>query len=556
MPSLDTVATLKPKRYFELVGGVQYNTSEIISTNSEFEELINIDTTKIGALQKAPFQTQFGPQMSATSTVNGSTVFEDSSKVGHRLAVVDNAGATHGTIVEQTSGSTTPKYSLLTAGTKTEFAQTFGYLFATNKTDGLISTNDLSTWGTVNCVNAPKCDFVVEYNRYLYLFGDPNHPQRVYRGFIQDPNVTPVAFVLHDQSGTLTTIGVDDSRYIQPGMVMDIVTHGTSTVAYTVTVLTVPNRTSFTVASASFTLSDTDEIYLTGTKTGNIISILWDPAHDYFETPAKGEVIIMGVVSNNRLILCTENATYRYDGSGLVTVDPTIGASHRQPASIGRFTFWLHKGIVYRYDGYVPVPISDSIRPLLLSISDYSICRAIPDKTGSRLFLYIGTTTFGRLTQTDVWAVYSVFSDKWEFRTDMNCVSGFVDATGNGLPAMISCTSDGKMFQIDLGTTAEFYSAKTKFDAQDNPEMLKQYRYVTVVSTSPGGNIAFSVDFQRDNYISIGQITDRIQTFELPNDTNGNFFSLQWTDNQDGDGPNFLGYTVWYQETGLVIPDR
>jgi len=559
MPSVQSIPNLKSKRYFELVGGVQMNASEILSTDSEFEELLNIQSVRLGVLQKAQYWGQFGPAVQAGNTALGATVFEDSSKVGHRLEVIDNAAHTQGQVVEQGVSGPTVRYSGLTAGKVTNFAQTFGYLFATNSTDGLVSTNDLVTWGTVNCLNAPKCDYVVEYQRYLYLFGDPVHPQRVYRGYIQDPNVNAVAYVLHDQAGTLTTIGVDESRYILPGMVLDIFPHGTTTKSYTVTVLTVPDRKSFTVASGSFTLSDTDEIYLTNTKQNNTVSILWDPLHDYFETPAAGQVITMGRVSNNRLILCTENATYRYDGSGLTTVDPNTGCSHNWAAAdLGRYTFWAHKGVLYRYDGYVPVPISDSIRSLLVTVPDYSVIRMMADKISNRLFIFLGSVTFPNtgISQNGVWAVYDIFKDKFEFRADMDCAVAFVDSTGTGLPALMVCDTHGNMFQMEAGSSAEFYSAKTKYDSQDAPEIAKHYRYVTTFSTSPGGNLFFSLDFDRSNYQGFGQVTDRIQTFELPPGSDGNFFSLQWTDDLAGDSPNLIGYTVHYDPIGIVVPDR
>lgn len=553
--ALDQLASLKVANYYNVTDGVNLNVSEILEKTTELEGSINLTSTKLGAFSQAPFWQTFGASPIPGNTPYAGYAFKDTNDNNHRLMVQNNADNTNGVISEIIATGIITRYSNLTASTPTSFDQTFGHLFAMNEVDGLITSDNLVTWSTKNAIAAPKTKYIIQYNRDLYCYGDPNMPQRVYKSFIQDPNIQAVCYAVGDQPGPLTTLTVDDSRYVQPGMILDFVTAGTTTVYATVTVLTVPSRTTITFASNAASVADTDEVYLTTTKTTAEISILWDSLHDWFDCPSNGEQIISACVSSNRLVLCQENSTYRWDGSNNTVVDDTIGcSSHYSMITAGRFAFWFYKGNYYRYDGYVPVPISNQLLPVFINIPDYTAIISLSDRTYMRIFVYLGTlTTPQQAAGTDMWGVYDILKDKWEFRSDMNAVLGFMDDTGDGEVAMMVLNSEGQMYQIETGITlAREYLLKTKYDPQQNPILTKQYRYLAVVCTVPGGDISYSLDFNRDTYFPLGTMTKKIQIFELPESAQGVFLSAGWSGNDNGDSPDFLGYSVFYSEVGYI----
>jgi hypothetical protein len=321
------------------------------------------------------------------------------------------------------------------------------------------------------------------------------------------------------------------------------------------TVVSVDSRNKITLSSA-VTISDTDEVYLTLTKQNKTISILWDPLHDWFDLPANGQVITGATVSNNRLIICQENSTHRWDGSGLVTVDPVVGCSDWFAiTTVGRFSFWMHKGMIYRYDGFVPVPIANQILPALAGVPDYMATIALPDRLYSRVFFFLGTLTDPvQVEGTNMWAVYDIMKDNWSFRSDLNMVTGFVDDTINGYEQMIGVTEDAQMFLMNVGTdSAVPYSMKTKYDSQDDPAMVKQYRYIAVVCPEPGGSVFYSLDYNRETYQPLGQIKSKFQIFALPEEAKGNVLSVRWAGNEEGKSPSYLGHEVFYEELGYIV---
>jgi hypothetical protein len=551
---IDSFSNFKNQKYYDFTGSVNLNVSELLEKPSEFEESINLIDTKLGSLQQAPWKTAFGTSPVVGYPVLGAVTFRDTSNVGHRIIAQDASGHATSSLIEIGSSSNTVRKTGLTAGKNTIFAQTFGYLFAMNSVDGLISsTGALSSWGTVNCVGAPKTNYIIEYNKNLYALGDPNMLQRVYKGFIQDPEIQAVCYVVGAQTGA--TLNVDDTRYLQIGMSVDIVTHGTSTILATYTVNAIPSRKTVTL-SGSLTVADTDEIYLAGTKAAGTISILWDKAHDWFDLSANGQPINGAAVSNNRLIIMQENVTYKYDGTSLSTVDPVVGCSSWQSiATVGRFTFWHHKGAHYKYDGFVPIPISNPILPILLQVPDYTKVVAIPDRFYNRIFVYLGTLTApAQAVGTDMWGVYDIFKDSWRLRSDMNAVVVFRDNTVAGVEAMLIGDNQGQLWQIDTGTASNLaYSMKTKYDGQNNPNELKAYRFIAVVSTSPGGNLFYSLDYNRNDYLPLGKIKDNFQIFPFPENAQGNVISIRWADDRSGASPDLLGYTIFYQELGYEV---
>lgn len=552
---IDRAAGLQADRYYELVGGTQLNIAEILVRKSDFIELINIDGSKLGTLKRAPYQTIFGSAV-RDKPILGAFNFVDSSGVAHKLVAINAANDLSSEIYEVGSLSNTARLTSLAPSKKFTFTSLLGYVFAINETDGIRTSSNLTGWGTTHALGAPVGSIIVEYNNEPYVMGDPNAPTRVYKGTLHNPNIGALAYLSGTHSAT-TTLTVDSTKYLKVGMAINVYTSGTATrtagSAGTLTISSILSDTQVTV-SAGVTAADSDEIYIHDSKVApGTMHIVWSKEKDNFELPPNGEKILGAGVSNARLLIFQENTLHRWDGAVRTTVDSDVGIStHFSFATVGRMAFWMHKGVVYRYEGDAPMPCSAAIQPVLESMTDYSICRAIGDVFNQRLFMYIGNIDCPQLKGTDMWAIYDIRKDQWDFRSDMEAAMLFKDKSGTGKEKLYLGNNHGAVYQFNYGNPTKPYSAKTNFDSQGNPETVKDYRYVIVKMPKIGGKIAIATNFNTE-YLFLGDVTQTTQVFEIPaGKAIGNEISVRWYGDGEGASPEFIGYTVLYDMQGIM----
>ncbi len=551
---IDSKADLQAERYYENTGGVNHNVSQVLMRKSEFLEKINLSGGKLGSLQNMVDRTTFGTALSKSLLGAFNFVYGGVSK---KFVAANNAGNTNAKIIEVASGSNTDRYTTLTASKPVAFGAFLDYLFAVNDTDGMKTASGaaLGTWGTTHAYGAPKGNILVDFDNVPYVMGDPAHPTRVYRGYLWNPRIAPIAFVSGDVNATQTTLNVDSTRYLKVGMVIEVIARNASPGASaleTLTITAINSKTQIAFSSTAITVSDADEIYISGSFASGQMYILWDQDGDNFELPPNGESITAATVSNGALIVFQENTMHRWDGTGRKTIDTDVGCSAGQSVfSVGSFLFWMHKGVIYMYDGTKPKPISTAIEPILQSMASYAICVGVGDVAQKRALMYIGNISCPELTASNVWAIYNIRSDTWEFMTDIEATHSFVDRTGNGVQTMYIGDSNGQLSQLLVGRNiARNWSAKTKFDHQGAPEVVKEYLHLVTICPKPAGEIAIALDFS-DEYLTLGQITKVVQTFDIPMGKLGNFASVQWRGDFRGDPAEFIGFALLFKPKGI-----
>lgn len=212
---------------------------------------------------------------------------------------------------------------------------------------------------TRNLLFAPRPKYFVVYRGLLYaanvLVGTDRYPDRIYKS---SPPTGAITFVRGPQTGTLTSLNVDSTRFLKVGMLIDIYDRKLGTKKYSLTITAVDkvaNTISF--ASTAITLANNDEIYLDGRY--GILGTFWNT--DY-PTPDKADWsavqpgtdssnAITGVrESANRLFVFTLNSANRFDGTNMVAFLKSIGCvSHRTIQNIDDdWMIWLTaRGRVY-----------------------------------------------------------------------------------------------------------------------------------------------------------------------------------------------------------------
>jgi len=551
---IDTKKDYQLQGYYNLVAGVNVNVSSLLMKANELLESKNLTSTKLGVLEIAPSKTQFGVTLVDNKPMLGGHVFLDSSGVAHKIGVINNAGGTQSVLYEIGASSNTSRKADFTASKEMDFITLLNYVFATNGTDDLATATDLSTWGTVHAVGAPKGRFIEEFNNEPYIFGNLTNKYVVYKGKLHNPAVEAIAYVSGDHASAVTAITCDSTKYLKAGQVIDIYTGGTLTKVFdSKTITSIDSDTQFTIGSTATALSDGDEIYLEDTRATNAIRILWNTEEDTFELPPNGEAMTGGAKCNNRLIIFQENSMHKWDGAVRAEISPNIGCSASKSIATvdSKYMFWMHKGSIYSYDGSYPQVISQKIQPILDSMTDYSKCVGIGDETNKRLFMYLGDISCSALTGTDVWAVYYIGQDKWEFITDIQAQISFKDKTGVNSETMYIGDEVGDIYKFMEGTSSSVaYSMKTKFDYQSRPESVKEYAYIITMSEMIGGELSYAIDGE-DNYTSLGEITDKVQTFTLPMGVKGHNISIMWSGHQSGSNSSLMGYSILYKEVGI-----
>lgn len=554
---LDAKAHLKLTGYFQYIYGVNVNVSELLQRDSELLMAVNLLTDKLGVLKKVPAPLQYGVQLVDNKSVLSGFIFIDSAGAAHKLAAINNTGATAQVLYEVGASSNVAKKSDFTASKVMDFATFLNYLFCVNDTDAVATTTDLSTWGTVNAIGAPKGKYIEEFNNEPYIAGNATNKQRIYRGKLLNPDIEALAYISGDQANaTTTTITVDSTKYITAGMKIDIYTKYTKTKvtnADSLTVASVTSKTTFTISSTNLTLQDSDEIYLEDCYNPSVMRIVWDTqGEDNFDLPPNGETVTGIKKHANRLIIFQENSMFRYDGAELVTVSDTIGCSSDKSIFVlDKKLYWIHKSVLYEYDGSEPVAVSQKVQPILDSMTNYSQVVTIGDDAKKRVMFYLGDIDCEELTATDVWAVYYVLQAKWEFKKGINATCAFTDMTGTGSTTMYIGDEDGNIFNFESGNVAAMgYEATTKFECQGRPETVKEYAHIVTKCKKPGGHLYYSLNGSPD-YKELGEITKITQTFDLPLGTRGTDISLKWSDKENGNSPEFMGWSVLYREIGI-----
>lgn len=346
---------------------------------------------------------------------------------------------------------------------------------------------------TRNLLFAPKAKYYVVYRGLLYAANvrvdNVNYPDRVYKS---SPPTGAITFIRSAQTGTLTSLKVDSTRYLKVGMAIDIYGRESSTKKYDLTITGV-NKTDNTISfsSASITVADNDEIFLDG-RFG-VLSTLWNT--DY-PTPDKADWTavqpgtdssnaITGVrEASNRLFVFTLNSANKFDGNTMIAFSKSIGcASHRSIQNLDDdWLVWLTaRGRVYARNEAAGQQeyISRGIYNKFLSkLTLTQMKAAAAGITDGEYTIYVGVVD-GEPSR----AVYDFGSNTWSIDALGHPTLMYANDVVSSVIKPLFLSNDGKIYQDDTGFTdaekvTRFQMDLGKSNHGTNNEKIFQGHYI------------------------------------------------------------------------------
>lgn len=395
----------------DLSGGVQRATSALLRKRNEVLSAKNGDFhLRIGAVTRRFGYEKVGRTIQQGNDSLGAGVFRYGSNFKIVVGINDATNSQATLQVLDTAEYWTTILSGATANTRFQLLNDNDQLYvagyAADPRTYLPLTNidaSLSASTSRNVYKAPAARFIAEYNDQLYAIncqvGGKVYPDRVYQS---SPSMGAITFVQTDQSGLLLQLRVDSTRYLKPGMQVDIYSAGTE--AKQVSALTIisvdKNNRKISFAASQISVKDNDEIWLTGTK--GTLSRFWntdDPtpeSADWFKVPPGKESnphFTGWGKNNNRLFLFTRNTFLKWDGANLITVSDAVGCvSHETIQNIGSWTLWLHDTGVWGYNdntGQLKL-LSIAVAPYIRAINQSNLRYASAGVVGSVYKLALG----------------------------------------------------------------------------------------------------------------------------------------------------------------------
>lgn len=158
------------KTISNFAGGINMKVSPLIIKDSECELILNYNLDLVGALTKRNGYTVFGTQPVAGKTILGLYQFNDTSgSESNPLMVANIAGDATSVIYEYVTGTWTSRNTASAASKKTRFATFIDYVFRVNGSNTVLSSADLTTWGTTNCPLTITPKFIANYEDRVYV---------------------------------------------------------------------------------------------------------------------------------------------------------------------------------------------------------------------------------------------------------------------------------------------------------------------------------------------------------------------------------------------------
>ena len=214
-----------------------------------------------------------------------------------------------------------------------------------------------------NVLNAPACKFIAQYAGQLYAINcnvnGVNYPDRLY---ISSPALGVVTQIQAATSSWVTQLHVDLVQYLKVGMTIDI--YGAQTTNLKVQALQITSvdklNNMIGFSGQVINVNIHDEVWISG-RFGQY-TMLWNTDYPTPQTclniirlPSSAldeNVAFTGyIVNNNRLFLFTKNTFFKWDGTNLTQLAPSVGCvNHNTIQNIGSWTLWAHTTGVWGYN--------------------------------------------------------------------------------------------------------------------------------------------------------------------------------------------------------------
>jgi len=558
-------------KQFDFSAGVQTATSFLLRRSNEVEKAVNSRfDDEIGGIVSRKGYTLFGSQVEDGKDGLGLHVsnFDGGSKL---LMAIDNAGSTETRIYHVQSGSNTQlTMTEPDNGTEMQFVDAINetYVVGYSATDDSYMAphniqEDLTASQSRNLTDAPDgAKFVASFDGLLLLMnvkiGSDVYPDRIYKGFPK----AEVTFIRGDQSGTLTTLEIDSTRFIKVGQVVDIYTAGTDTkVEDSITVASVDkanNKIGFT--SRTIDVSDNDEIWLEDRKDEFAYffnSTAPTPEQSDFIRIPQGRVASRAITghakSNNRLFIFTKSSTIKIsgrNGNPVILFDDVGCISHKSIQSIGDWLIWLDaSGNIRGYNdstGQFDI-ISKAVKRDYLELLTQAQMAASTSGSMEDIYkIYIGT-----VNGKNIRLVYEIRSNVWSIEEHALEMKQHTVFDESGVNKSYFTDNDGNVFKDESGNTDNGSPIPWYVELGNNlfeTEAQKSYHAVHVFSGKAKGTSIRAKINDRES-IKVGEITENSQSITIPGkgtDLQGEYINYIISNNGQYGESVFRGLVSYY----------
>jgi hypothetical protein len=437
------------RHYLDLTGGVQNQTSKFLQRDNELKKGINVDISNvIGGVTRISGYEQFGSTLRAGKPVRSALSYWRKNGEHKLFGTVNNSGDTLSDLMYESNGSYTALLSDLPADVELESETFMDYAFIVGASDSTFYTTTsilgTTTSTTDNVYGAPKGKYIREWNQRLYIgnceVDGVSYPSRVY---YSSPPMSFITLVNGDQSGNLSYLDVDNTKYLKTGQVIDIYEGGTNNKK--IDSLTIGNvnhslnRIYFNLY-AGMNVKDNDDIYLEDKKGQDVIC--WDTEKDWFDVATDDGEELMGIGINlNRMLFIKRNSVRKFDGAQLTLVTDNIGTiSSKSIKQLSTWTIFLHDKGVYGISGNELKLLSKKIEPYIKAITPSDSIVAGID--GEQYKLWIGEPQALREeTTTTSTSSTSTSSTSTSTSTSVTTLTTSTSSTSSSISTSTSSTS-------------------------------------------------------------------------------------------------------------------
>lgn len=377
-----------------LSGGIQRKSSHLLRKRNEVKSSKNAAyNIKIGSAVRRPGYEKVGPTIQSGNDSLGAIVYRYGQY--NKIVVGINDAANASATVQYLDSDNYWKTLITTApaNTRLQMLNDLDQLYVTGKVPNINSymtlTNvdkTLNVSTSRNVYTAPKSRFIGSYQGQLIAINcQVNGITYSDRAYFSSPPIGFITLIQTDQNSILNSLRVNSTQYLKAGMQIDVYKAGTEAkIVSALTIVSIDKKNKrFTFQPQSLTVTDNDEVWLSGTK--GTLSHFWntdDPTpetSDYLlSSPSKDEspAFTGWGVNNNRFLLFTQNSVLKYDGNNPIVVSDTIGCvSHETIKNIGPWTIWLHTTGVWGYNdstGALQL-LSRGIEPYIQAINQINL---------------------------------------------------------------------------------------------------------------------------------------------------------------------------------------
>lgn len=551
----------------DVSGGLQTATSHLLKKRMEVFNSYNAAyNIRIGSAARRFGYEQLGQTIQAGNDSLYGGVFNYGAQNNRIFAGINNASGTNATLsFLDTGGYWTPVITNAAANTRFQGLSYLNQYYVAGKAPGgqyfpLTTINSQmvadNTSNASNVLNAPPCKFIAQYGGQLYAInckiGNNTYSDRLY---ISSAPMGVVTQVQASVNGWATQIQVNSVHYLKVGMTIDI--YGAQTTNLEVQGLTIVsvNKVNNTIgfSGQNININLDDEVWISG-QFGNLVT-LWNT--DY-PTPQTADWIRIPtgldeqpeftgwIVNNNRLFLFSKNTFFKWDGTNLTQLAPSVGCvSHETICNIGSWTLWLHTTGVWGYNdttGQVKM-ISKAITPTIKLINPVNLAHASAVISNRTYKLSVGQL-MSSTTNTTSTSTSSTSTSSTSFSTSSTSTSSTSAST------IITTTSTSSTSTSVSSTSTS--STSTSISTTSTSSTSSSSSTSTTASsttTQPTGKQCIRLCYDFDLNIWWSELHNREMRFQFIHTMNG--FTKPYFTDENG---NMFRDETGNTDAGLSIP--